>query len=44
MGREVEQEKSRTNPGFSFIRVALVNDLATIMTAFERMVGVLERA
>jgi aspartate/methionine/tyrosine aminotransferase len=46
MGRETEAGKSRTNPGFSYIRVALVNDLSTIMAALERMVEVLgtERA
>jgi aspartate/methionine/tyrosine aminotransferase len=46
MGRETEPGKSRTNPGFSYIRVALVNDLSTIMAALERMVEVLnmERA
>ena len=41
MGRETEAGKSRTNPGFSYIRVALVNDLSTIMAALERMVEVL---
>jgi aspartate/methionine/tyrosine aminotransferase len=46
MGRETEAGKSRSNPGFSYIRVALVNDLSTIMAALERMVEVLgtERA
>ena len=46
MGREIEPEKTHTNPGFSYIRVALVNDLSTIMAALERMVEVLntERA
>jgi len=42
MGRETEPGKSRTNPGFSYIRVALVNDLSTIMAALERMVEVLD--
>ena len=42
MGRDFESGKSRTNPGFSYIRVALVNDLSTIMTALERMIEVLE--
>ena len=41
MGRETEPGKNRTNPGFSYIRVALVNDLSTIMAALERMVEVL---
>jgi aspartate/methionine/tyrosine aminotransferase len=37
MGREIEPGKIRTNPGFPYIRVALVNDLSTIVKAFERM-------
>ena len=37
MGRENEAGKPQSNPGFSFIRVALVNDLSTIRTALERM-------
>jgi N-succinyldiaminopimelate aminotransferase len=46
MGREIDPGKTHTNPGFSYIRVALVNDLSTIMAALERMVEVLgtERA
>ena len=44
MGREIERGKPRTNPGFSYLRVALVNDLSTIMTALERMVDVLGRS
>jgi len=43
MGREMERGKPRTNPGFSYLRVALVNDLSTILTALERMVEVLDR-
>jgi len=43
MGRESEPGKIRTNPGFPYIRVALVNDLSTIMKAFERMVEILDR-
>ncbi len=43
MGRETETGKSRTNPGFSYIRVALVNDLSTISAALERVVSVLEK-
>jgi aspartate/methionine/tyrosine aminotransferase len=43
MGRESERGKPRTNPGFSYIRVALVNDLSTIMAALERMAEVLDR-
>jgi N-succinyldiaminopimelate aminotransferase len=42
MGRETEAGKSRTNPGFSYIRVALVNDLSTISAALERVLSVLE--
>ena len=38
MGREVIAGNSRSNPGFSYLRVALVNDLSTITTALERMV------
>jgi N-succinyldiaminopimelate aminotransferase len=37
MGRETEPGKSQSNPGFSFIRVALVSDLSTIETALGRM-------
>ena len=37
MGREITPGKSQSNPGFSYIRVALVSDLSTIRTAFERM-------
>ena len=41
MGREIVPAKTRTNPGFSYVRVALVNDLSTIMTALERLREVL---
>jgi aspartate/methionine/tyrosine aminotransferase len=37
MGREIEPGKPQSNPGFSYIRVALVSDLSTIRTSFERM-------
>jgi aspartate/methionine/tyrosine aminotransferase len=37
MGRESITGKTQSNPGFSFVRVALVSDLSTIMTALERM-------
>jgi aspartate/methionine/tyrosine aminotransferase len=37
MGRETEPGKSQSNPGFSFIRVALVSDLSTIKAAVARM-------
>jgi aspartate/methionine/tyrosine aminotransferase len=36
-GRSGPQEKTQSNPGFSYVRVALVNDLSTIMTALERL-------
>ncbi|HEY5336852.1 MAG TPA: aminotransferase class I/II-fold pyridoxal phosphate-dependent enzyme [Rhizomicrobium sp.] len=37
MGREINPGKTQSNPGFSFLRVALVSDLSTIRAAFERM-------
>ena len=37
MGREIFTEKTQSNPGFSYVRVALVNDLSTIKTALERL-------
>jgi aspartate/methionine/tyrosine aminotransferase len=37
LGREIQPGKTRSNPGFSYVRVALVNDLSTIMTAIERL-------
>jgi N-succinyldiaminopimelate aminotransferase len=37
MGREVEDGKPETNPGFRYIRVALVQDLSTIQAALGRM-------
>ncbi|MGZ5929689.1 MAG: aminotransferase class I/II-fold pyridoxal phosphate-dependent enzyme [Rhizomicrobium sp.] len=37
MGREIEPGKTQSNPGFSYVRVALVSDLSTIMTALERV-------
>jgi aspartate/methionine/tyrosine aminotransferase len=37
MGRETEPGKSQSNPGFRFIRVALVHELSTIEAALERM-------
>jgi aspartate/methionine/tyrosine aminotransferase len=42
MGREIDPGKPCTNPGFPYIRVALVNDLSTIMKALERMVEILD--
>jgi aspartate/methionine/tyrosine aminotransferase len=37
MGREIEPGKIQSNPGFSYVRIALVSDLSTIMTALERV-------
>jgi aspartate/methionine/tyrosine aminotransferase len=37
MGREFLPGKIQSNPGFSYARVALVNNLSTIMTALERL-------
>jgi N-succinyldiaminopimelate aminotransferase len=44
MGRETQPGKTQTNPGFSYIRVALVSDLSTILTALERVRNFLDRA
>ncbi len=41
MGRAMIAAESRTNPGFPYIRVALVNDLSTINRALDRMACVL---
>ena len=41
LGREIDPGKPQSNPGFSYIRVALVSDLSTIMTALERVAKVL---
>ena len=38
------QEKLQSNPGFSYVRIALVNDLSTILTALERVRNFLDRA
>jgi N-succinyldiaminopimelate aminotransferase len=43
MGREILPGKTQSNPGFSFIRVALVSDLSTIKAALERMNEILGR-
>jgi aspartate/methionine/tyrosine aminotransferase len=37
MGREIDPGKTQSNPGFSYVRIALVSDLSTIMTALERV-------
>ena len=37
MGREILPGKTQSNPGFSYVRVALVNNLSTIKTALERL-------
>ena len=42
MGREITPGKPQSNPGFSHIRVALVSDLSTIMTALERVGEILD--
>jgi aspartate/methionine/tyrosine aminotransferase len=42
MGREILPGKAQSNPGFSYIRVALVSDLSTIMTALERVREILD--
>jgi aspartate/methionine/tyrosine aminotransferase len=41
MGREVISGESRSNPGFSYLRVALVNEVSTITAALERMTEIL---
>lgn len=41
MGREAEAGKTQSNPGFPYIRIALVNDLSTIVTALDRVVDIL---
>jgi aspartate/methionine/tyrosine aminotransferase len=42
MGREIIPGKSQSNPGFSYVRIALVSDLSTIMTALERVREILD--
>jgi aspartate/methionine/tyrosine aminotransferase len=42
MGRESLSGKTQSNPGFSYARVALVNDLSTIKTALERLREILD--
>jgi N-succinyldiaminopimelate aminotransferase len=37
MGRETEPGKTQSNPGFRYIRVALVQDLSTIEATLGRM-------
>ncbi len=44
MGREIVAGKLRTNPGFSFIRIALVNDLSTIRAALVKIGSLLSEA
>jgi aspartate/methionine/tyrosine aminotransferase len=43
MGRETEQGKLPSNPGFRYIRIALVNDNSTIVAALDRVGEILER-
>ncbi|HEY4122963.1 MAG TPA: aminotransferase class I/II-fold pyridoxal phosphate-dependent enzyme, partial [Rhizomicrobium sp.] len=44
MGREVQSGKIRSNPGFRYLRVALVSDLVTIEAALERVAETLSGA
>jgi aspartate/methionine/tyrosine aminotransferase len=44
MGRPIEPGKPETNPGFRYIRVALVQDLSTIQAALGRMGEILSGA
>ncbi len=44
MGRETEPGKTQSNPGFPYIRVALVSDLSTISATLERMGEILARS
>lgn len=37
MGREIVAGETQSNPGFSYVRVALVSDLLTIIKALERL-------
>jgi aspartate/methionine/tyrosine aminotransferase len=41
MGRETEPGKTQSNPGFSYVRIALVSDLVTIRTALGRVAELL---
>jgi N-succinyldiaminopimelate aminotransferase len=41
MGHEISPGKPRTNPGFPYIRVALVHSLSTLSTTLERMAEIL---
>jgi aspartate/methionine/tyrosine aminotransferase len=43
MGRPIEPGKPQTNPGFPYIRVALVSDLSTIEATLTRMGEILSR-
>ena len=43
MGRETEPGKIQSNPGFRYIRVALVNESSTIKAALDRMGEILEQ-
>ena len=42
LGREILPGKTQSNPGFSYIRAALVRDLSTIMIALERVREILD--
>jgi aspartate/methionine/tyrosine aminotransferase len=41
MGRETKPGEIQSNPGFSYLRVALVRDLSTIRATLERMAEIL---
>jgi aspartate/methionine/tyrosine aminotransferase len=41
MGREMVPGKNQSNPGFSYVRVALVSDLSTITAALQRVAELL---
>jgi len=41
MGRNFDDGKTQENPGFSYVRVALVSNLSTILTALERLKEIL---
>lgn len=43
MGRETEPGKIQSNPGFPYVRIALVNESSTIMTALQRVQDFLEQ-
>ena len=42
-GAYMGRGETQANPGFSYVRVALVSDLSTIVTALERLRAFLDR-